>query len=276
MILIYHRALRINTLLFLLLISIVFLSTCKTRQKIHTLSPKEILSDSVLIKQKTHEFNFSKLSAKIDVLIDIDGKTQSFAANIRLKKDSILWVSVTPFLGIEMMRLVITQDSVKILNRIDNTYFLADNNYLKTLLKADIDFNMLQSILIGNDFPHFASDGFEITRQDSTYCLTAQKRTKLKNVYNNSNLTISEVICLNDRSFKIIKNDFTNLEEKYKFETSYSNFKTIDNQSFPNKIDCKITTGDHLMNVSLEYSKLNLNADFSYPFVIPDKYTKMP
>ena len=262
--------------LYLIIITILFLNACKTPKKDQKIKQKEALSELVLSNFSTSSFNFDKLSAKIEVSTDIDGKKQSFTANIRMKKDSILWVSVSPFLGIEVMRIVLTQDSTKILNRLENTYFLSDNNYLKTLLKADVDFNMLQAVIMGNDFPHFESKIFDVKRKDDSYCLEVKNRTKLKNIYNNSNLAINQDIYLDTATYKIIKNNFRDKEENYKFELVYSNFKTIEKQLFPYKFDCKIVTGNKSSVFAVEYSKINMNINLTYPFAIPDKYTKMP
>ncbi len=270
------KRLKFNNFLYLLFLCIILSESCKTPKKAHiNNAKKDTLSDYVLTNFAAHRFICNKLNAKVDVLTNIDGKKQSFSATIRMKKDSIIWISVSPFLGIEIMRIVLTQDSAKVLNRLDNTYFLTDNNYLKTMLKADVDFNMLQAVMLGNDFPHFESGVFDVKRKDNEFCLNTKKRAKLRNVHNNSNLTINQEIHLDADTYKIIKNNFNDVEEKYKFDLVYSNFKTIENQLFPYNIDCKIVTGNKTSDISVEYSKLNLTSDFSYPFAIPDKYTKM-
>lgn len=272
----YIRKIRFVGVLCLLFMGILLLSTCKTYRKKQSVRRQGFDSDTVINNFKTHEFLFEKLSGKLSVSTDIDGKKQSFTANMRMKKDSVLWVSVSPFFGIEMMRLILTPDSAKAMNRIESTYFLADNNYLKTLLKADIDFKMLQSVLIGNDFPHFESNAFKVEKEDSSYRLVINKRKKLANNSIDNNTTINQVICLGQESFKIIKNTFSDIEEKYKFEIVYSNFKILGNQLFPYNIECKIKTNNQLWKISVEYSRLDLNVDNTYPFVIPDKFTKMP
>jgi len=262
--------------LCLFLTGILLLSNCKTYKKKQSVRRQGFDADTVLNHFQTHEFLFEKLSGKLSVTADIDGKKQSFTANMRLQKDSILWVSVSPFFGIEMMRLLLTPDSAKAINRMESTYFLADNNYLKNLLKADIDFKMLQSVLTGNDFTHFDKANFVIAKEDSCYTLASVKRKKSENNPNGNNTTINQVIYTGQETFKIIKNNFSDIEEKYKFEIVYSNFKILGNQLFPYNIDCKIKTGNQSWRIALEYSKLDFNVDNPYPFVIPDKYTKMP
>lgn len=50
---------------------------------------------------------------------DPDGKKMDVNAQIRMYKDSIIWVSITAILGIEGLRAYITTDSVKCwINRI--------------------------------------------------------------------------------------------------------------------------------------------------------------
>ncbi len=61
--------------------------------------------------------NFTTFSAKINVDYQgTDGKKYDVNANLRMYKDSAIWISITAIFGIEGLRAYITKDSVKILN----------------------------------------------------------------------------------------------------------------------------------------------------------------
>jgi hypothetical protein len=64
--------------------------------------------------------------------------------------DSVIWISVSPGLGIEAVRLYITPDSVFFMNRINNEYATTTFSFFNTRYQVDLDFNMLQSLLTGN------------------------------------------------------------------------------------------------------------------------------
>src|SRR5690348_3224740 len=97
------------------------LSSCHpTKRIVETPHPVKLkgsnvieLFDSLL----AHEFDFQWLTAKAEVeYTDQDNNPETFDVNIRLRKDSVIWISVTPLLGIEAVRVLITPDSMKIMN----------------------------------------------------------------------------------------------------------------------------------------------------------------
>src|SRR5687768_10664512 len=70
-----------------------------------------------------NRIDFTTFSSKIEVdYIDADGK-KNVTAHVRMKKDSIIWISLrAALLGIEGLRVYITPDSVKLLDKQNNTY----------------------------------------------------------------------------------------------------------------------------------------------------------
>jgi len=92
-------------------------------------SPKHLLE-----KLKANEFQCKTLSIKSSVYINIGGNSNSFKAYLRLRKDSTIWVSITSILGIEMSRILITRDSVWLMNRPESTYFVGNFDYLSSFL----------------------------------------------------------------------------------------------------------------------------------------------
>ena len=64
-----------------------------------------------------------------------------------LKKDSIIWISLKYPLGLEILRVMLTPDSVYLMNRLEKTYFVRPFTHIKESIKADINFFQLQEIL---------------------------------------------------------------------------------------------------------------------------------
>ena len=110
----------------LLFVSSLF-SSCKTRQKITLNNGRCILdfknAKSLTSHLKEKEFKFDRLNAKLSAEAEIDSTSASFTVTLRMKKDSVIWMSISK-LGIEGARVLITKDSVKLLNRIKNTFFV--------------------------------------------------------------------------------------------------------------------------------------------------------
>ena len=60
-----------------------------------------------------------------------DDKHYDVNATIRMHKDSLIWASVNAVLGIEAMRLLITKDSVFLLDKLNKTYTTRSVDYLQ-------------------------------------------------------------------------------------------------------------------------------------------------
>jgi len=141
-----------NRLVYIFLLVLISLFACKSRQKTVTTDFGRIkhISDKNLIDSlEKNEFQFNVLSAKASIKV-VDDKETSFKAHIRVKKDSAIWVSITPLLGIEMARVLITKDSVMFLNRIDKQYFVGTFDYINNKFGTDLDYQMLEAVIVGN------------------------------------------------------------------------------------------------------------------------------
>ncbi|RYF92174.1 MAG: DUF4292 domain-containing protein, partial [Chitinophagaceae bacterium] len=157
----------IRSILFLA-VSLVLLASCRSTRKIQTaiakkdsipvvpLPAKSGEDSAAFIKetygklQATH-IDFTTFSAKINVDYQgTDGKKYDVNANLRMYRDSAIWISITAILGIEGLRAYITKDSVKILNKQDKVYTARSVAYLSEVTALPLDLHSLQEILIGN------------------------------------------------------------------------------------------------------------------------------
>src|ERR1043165_2055158 len=104
---------------------IIFFYACHTQKRtVETPAPVKLKGENVIQLFDSviaHQFDFTSLTAKAAVEIATDKETTSFDVNIRMKKDSAIWLSITPLLGIEVARVLVTRDSIRILDRINKT-----------------------------------------------------------------------------------------------------------------------------------------------------------
>jgi len=119
--------------------------------------PEDRHADSLRIIQQTvsgltrNHINFQTFSARMHVHYEGgDGKDYEFNAFIHMKKDSLIWVSINAALGIEAFRLLITPDSVKILDKLKKIARLRSVSFLQEEIHLPVDFKSLQDLLLGN------------------------------------------------------------------------------------------------------------------------------
>jgi hypothetical protein len=97
-------------------------------QKIDT---QQIIRSALQQVQKNH-INFTTFNAKVGVdYKGTDGKGHDVNANVRMYKDSAIWISVNAILGIEAIRLLVTKDSVKLVNKLEKTYAARGISFLQ-------------------------------------------------------------------------------------------------------------------------------------------------
>lgn len=126
--------------------SVFLLSACN-RSVSGSAAPKKLNKVSVA------NLDFRNLSAKGRMQFENDGDKITTGITIRLQKDSIIWISVVPGLGIEAARIRLTPDSVALINRLERTYFADQVQGLKTRFNVDLTFEMVQALLVGNYIP---------------------------------------------------------------------------------------------------------------------------
>src|SRR6185312_6151802 len=82
-----------------------------------------------------------------------NGANNEVNAMVRIKKDSIIWIEIYAHAGpmtIKAFQVLVTPDSVKILDRIKKVARLRSVSYLQEQVNLPVDFGTIQDILIGN------------------------------------------------------------------------------------------------------------------------------
>ena len=266
--------------ILILACSTLFLTEgCTSARHIIKAPLKEQGAEYLFGQLKKSEIHFDDLSAKFSAEYTNDKKTTSFSGQIRIKHDSLIWISISPLLGIDMMRVELTNDSVKYLNRISSTYFLRDFNYMNRLLNKALDFDMVQAFLLGNDFSFYENGKFKAVVDNGLYKLTTAQRHKLKK-YLRRNDSIDNIpiqhIWLDPNNFKISQVVIKEIEkDSRKFEANYSEFEDIKGQLFPTKLSFEIETGKSNVGIKVTYSKIIIDQHQTYPFRIQESYQSL-
>lgn len=270
-----------NRLVLIIIFTVTFAFTvlsCKTGRH-HTMSEplKEIGPEFLFESMKKSEFGFNTLSLKFSADLEVGNEGSSFSGIISLIRDSLMWISIQKF-GIEAVRLYITKDSVKMMNRINKTYFINEFSRVNELFKTDFDFDILQSVITGNDFTYYENNVFKAVVDNKLYKLSTLGRQKIKKFVRSEKeyaMVLIQDIWLDPETFKIVKLSLKELKapENRKLICEYSDFETINNKLFPKKIQFHITDEKRTRGVII-INKISMENPESLPFSIPSTYTK--
>lgn len=210
---------------------------------------------------KKNEVDFETFSAKVKVDFQgSDGKKNDFNAFIRLKKDSVLWVSINALLGIEAFRVLITPDSVKVLNKIDKVAQWRSVTYLREITKLPFGFQELQDLIIGN--PIFFN----------SQIVSYKKEPEAVSVLNLGDV-FKHLLTLNPDNFQILhsKLDDVNQARARTADITYGDYEIRDNKPF--STFRKITVAEKSkLDIEMKYKQFDFNIPLNFPFNLPKNY----
>jgi Domain of unknown function (DUF4292) len=291
-----NKLLPANTFVKYFLIAVIavtsssFLSSCKRKKKkqnadtaveysgncrLDYKAPRTLVAD-----MRKNEFRFNWMSAKISCVAYDDSSSGEFEVNLRMRKDSVIWMNVLGPLNIKIARILITKDSVKFVQFQDGTLgaqpkcFQGDFALLSQLLQTDVDYEMMQSLLIGNSVTFYEEDEklrSSINQGECRYTLSTIRKRKLKKVLEGQKPLQDplQTISLDPSTFKILNILFLD-EQTRTFRASYSSFTPLDSMQFPYKAEFFAKGISKSAGITLNYTKVTLNKPTDFPFSIPD------
>ncbi|HSV87496.1 MAG TPA: DUF4292 domain-containing protein [Bacteroidales bacterium] len=261
------------SLLFLLLALSLSIFSCRPRRDLIPTVDQMLKSpDRAIRAVHAHHSDFNTFSARFSGTAAWKGNNHHVSGTIRIHKDKAIWVSVAPFLGIEISRILITPDSVKFLNRLEASYFVGDINYLQTILGQSLDYFMLQDLFMGNDFKNFSSDNFSIFNDRELILLRSNNRQKNNH---QSDFRIEQNIWIDPADFRIRQTEVISPEEQRKIIVRYNQMQSIENQLLPSEIDLTFSEPGNFAAFKLKFTRMTLNAPQEFSFSIPARYNQI-
>jgi hypothetical protein len=245
------------------------INACKAKKDVITETPDLIPVNSLLDQIRENEFNPQWFSGKAAVSLKGDNKTQSFTATIRIKRDSIIWASVSPGFGIEVARVMITPDSLKILNRLDQTYQHSPFSQLNKMLNSPLKFRHLQALLLGN-YPDYVENSpiNNVAVEGNDYILSA---VLIPGEHNPND--VLETLWVHPFTNRIKKLRIDEPASGRVIEAEYKEFAMEGDKMFPSDAAIKVEQ-DKAYEVKLKWSKINVNDPLDFPFSVPSGYQK--
>ena len=102
--------------------------------------------------QPTPQQSFEWLTAKFDIQVEGSGLSfDDLSGQLRMRKDSLVWLSVTATMGVEVFRAKLSHDSVWILNRMEKTYLAEPLDTVSIQLGIPLSLPLVQTLLLDNN-----------------------------------------------------------------------------------------------------------------------------
>ncbi len=267
-----HQSRLLRGMWLSLMILIVFAGCRPVRQLVPVVVDRE--ADQVLTSMHASQPVFDFFSARFSGRVTLNGMDTDIAGTIRIRKDSAIFISIAPVLGIEVARILVTPHHVRVLNRLESTYFEGDMQLINSMLRAELDYYMLQSLLLANDFPHFSSDNFRLSSDQDLLKLHSPARRRLRPAQTNTT-SIQHSLWLNPQSYRITQAELTENEPQRTIRASYPTYATAQGQSMPSELLIAFTEELSQAQLAVRYSRITLDQPQQMTFNIPSRYRPM-
>ncbi len=254
------------------------ITSCRTKRALIKAPLKERGEMFLIEKMNTAETKFDYFNSRCTITLSTDRKTKlDLKGQIRIKKDSIIWISLSPAFGIEVARMIVTVDSVRFINRLDKTYFDDDFSFIKTAFSSTIDFDLFQALLTGNDLSWYDDDNFKASVDAMEYRLTAAQRNKRKRYLKQQDTTkfLVQSIWLDPETFKIRRLHIKEFgDENIRLQAQYDRFQALNGQLYPSSLKFELS-GAVKATIQIECSRMEVNSAVSFPFRIPETFSRI-
>lgn len=264
--------------LLISLFGLLIISSCKSTRSTLKKPLKEYGFEYLYNKMLENQVDFDFLSAKFNVVYYQGKKKTDLRGQFRIKKDSLTWVSLSPALGIEAARILLGNDSVKFMNRLNKTYFSGEYGLIDSLLNTSLDYSILESMILGNELTQYDINKFKSSIDGGLYRITIQERRKIKKYLKTDEISskvLVQNIWLDPDNFKIKMVELKELgDDNRKLEVSYLNYHEVDGIILPEEVLIKISASTAI-EININFGKTVINEPLRFPFAIPRKYEEL-
>lgn len=251
-----------NKFSWLILLALSTTVACKSVKRLEVVDKtKDLEKAQVYASIEKSNVVFQELSVNGSLQIEAPngGITSNFT--LRMYKDSIIWLSLKPFAGIELGRCFITKDSIFFLNRTNNTYIASGIDTLEKLTGTKLEISDLQFMLLGS-MQQVLELNPSLEISESRYKL--QKDT----LGVNTEIDIFPVLFKPDRVRITSKSNANMYVEGY-----YLDYNKHQGQHMPTQLSLAFG-GIDFQKLRISYSNFDFSSGLQYPFTIPSKYVK--
>lgn len=206
--------------------------------------------------------DYQSFSAKIKIVSKQNDKANTdVTATLRMIKDSAVWVSLTAtLLNVEVYRILITKDSVILLNKLQKEVLFRDIDFLEEITGLPFSLQSIQEYIIGNPVfvdlqaaDYFIQGDSLLVKDESIQfrtLLTLLGSTKLFSAANHESIVAGNLLRAN---------------------LKYDGYEKTDQQNFSTLRDISIF-GAEVIRANLKFSQIEFNKELNLNFPVAKNY----
>lgn len=253
---------------------VIGFTNCKTKKnsedevKLKNYSDKELIDLMV-----ASDLTCPKVKSKGSVELSFREDDYSLRGNFRVQTDSVTWISLSKS-TIPVAMALISEDSLKVLNKIGKQYYLNTMDKINELINSDVDYELLKDFFLGKAVAFDYENDYKVQKDDNSYLISSEKSKKIEKLIKKGK--IKEPILyrcwIDPTNFKCKRVVINLLDQDAELTVTYSDWKEMGDALFPMYASLQIVTPLDSASLEINYSKVECVEGFSFPFKIPDSY----
>jgi len=239
-----------------IVLTLLFLG-CKSTKIVQS---SETLDSKMSVKQivKNHnklQSKFNTLQGRLKVEYIQGDRSETHTLTLRMENGKTIWVNA--FLS--MVRVKITPDRVRFYNKLDNTYFDGDYALISEFLGADLQFENLQNLLLGEAIFNLKPKEFKKETHPNSYMLTPKQPNALFDL----------LYLINPTYFKLDAQLLSQSLKQNVLKIQYQSYQKVDGLVLPENMAITATNTNEQTTLNLNIKSVSLDQPLRFPFNIP-------
>jgi hypothetical protein len=238
--------------------------SCKTKKALvsEIKATEKVTSKEIIANHYKNKTDFKTLYIKSDIGYEDAKQRQNVTAEIKIKKDEMILVSVR-FLGITMAKALITPTEVKYYEKLNGKFFEGNYQLLSNWLGTDLDFQKIQNLLIGNTLDDLKNGKYLAKIENDLYQLSSNENGINKEFYFEAS------------NFLLKKQTMSQMAENRNLEINYIDHKQYPEAILPTNFLIEALSDKGKTTIEAEYKSVIFNEDLSFPYSVPDSYKQI-
>lgn len=250
--------------ILLFLTTVIVLTGCKTVAVLPTKTPvKNVNLESLASKIRSTYPKVNKVRSRIKATYDNGKREQQVIVQYRMESKKKLWLSATMIIPIA--KLFITPNEVSFYEKFQKTYFQGNFDLINAPFNTSFGYTDIENLFLGKPFLDPSEGRWKQISNPQYYILIPQgKRTGLK-----------PTLFFDPVTFLLKEQRFMIPGSGYNLTIKYLRHLRVEGKSLPNLIEITLFDGTQSQRLELEFTRTDLTDQLSFPFEIPQGYSKI-
>ena len=243
---------------------LILVASCKPKAFLaEGTASKTLSADKIISNHYSNKTDFSTLSIKASAKYQDDKQSQNVQAEIRIKKDEKILVSIR-ILGITMAKALITPTSVQYYEKIGSKYFEGDYVALSKWLGTDLDFQKVQNMFIGKAIDDLHKGNYAVSIMEKLYKLQC-----------NPDGNTDKTFFFESGNFLVKKQEINQVNLDRTLQVVYPDYKKYNEMILPLSLAIDARQKESKTTIDIEYKNVSFNEELTFPYSVPEGYERI-